>query len=65
VSTYPGGFQLLNDPRETMGAALKYLGYSLNSTDLDALEEAAELIQGVKQHHRLRQLPVHRSSDQR
>ncbi len=49
VSTYPGGFQLLNDPREAMGAALKYLGYSLNSTSLDELQEAVDLIQGVKE----------------
>ena len=31
---------LLNDPRETLGAALKYLGYSLNTTDEAELDEA-------------------------
>ncbi len=36
---------LLNDPRETMGAALKYLGYSLNTTDSAQLDEAKKLIQ--------------------
>lgn len=35
---------LLNDPRETMGAALKYLGYSLNSTSEDELAEAQALV---------------------
>lgn len=35
---------LLNDPRETLGAALKYLGYSLNSTDEGELAEATALV---------------------
>jgi spermidine/putrescine-binding protein len=39
---------MLNDARETMGAALKYLGYSLNSTSLDQLQEAADLIRSAK-----------------
>jgi len=39
-----GAITLLNDPRETMGAALKYLGYSLNSTSEDELDEAKELV---------------------
>lgn len=50
VATYPGGISLLNDPRETMGAALKYLGYSLNSTSLDELQEATEVIREVKDY---------------
>ncbi len=45
---FAGGVSVLNDPRETMGAALKYLGYSLNDTDLDHLEEAAQLIKDAK-----------------
>jgi spermidine/putrescine-binding protein len=48
TDNYPGGVQLLNDPRETMGAALKYLGFSLNTTDLDALQQAADLIGEAK-----------------
>jgi len=36
---------MLNDPRETMGAALKYLGYSLNTTDQGELDEAKKLVQ--------------------
>ena len=39
-----GSITLLNDPRETIGAALKYLGYSLNSTSEDELAEAKELV---------------------
>ncbi len=39
---------MLNDPRETMGAALKYLGYSLNDTDLDHLREATEVVAAAK-----------------
>ncbi len=39
---------LLNDPRETMGAALKYLGYSLNTTSEDELGEARQLVQDAK-----------------
>ncbi len=35
---------LLDDPRETVGAALKYLGYSLNSTSADELAEAEAVI---------------------
>ena len=31
---------MLNDPRETMAAALKWLGYSLNTTDQAELDEA-------------------------
>ena len=50
VATYPGGISLLNDPRETMGAALMYLGYSMNSTNEAELQEAADLIEGIREH---------------
>jgi spermidine/putrescine-binding protein len=39
---------VLNDPREAMGAALEYLGYSLNDTDLGHLQEAADVISAAK-----------------
>ena len=39
---------LLNDPRETMGAALKYLGYSLNTTSDAELDEAKKLVQDAQ-----------------
>ena len=41
---YSGRITLLNDPRETMGAALRYLGYSLNTTSMDELNEAGDLV---------------------
>jgi spermidine/putrescine-binding protein len=41
---YSGKITMLDDPRETLGAALKYLGYSLNSTDEGELEEAEALV---------------------
>ena len=41
---FSGRISLLNDPRETIGAALKYLGYSLNTTSDDELNEAKELV---------------------
>ena len=46
---YKGRIQLLDDPREVMGAALKYLGYSLNETDDEKLQEAADLVQAASQ----------------
>lgn len=45
---YAGGVSVLNDPRETMGAALEYLGYSLNDTDRDHLQAAADVITAAK-----------------
>ena len=41
---FSGRISLLNDPRETIGAALKYLDYSLNTTSDDELNEAMELV---------------------
>jgi spermidine/putrescine-binding protein len=45
---FAGGVSVLNDPREAMGAALEYLGYSLNDTDLEHLQEAADVITAAK-----------------
>lgn len=39
-----GPFTMLNDPRETIGAALIYLGHSANSTDSTELAEAERLL---------------------
>jgi spermidine/putrescine transport system substrate-binding protein len=39
-----GRISLLDDPRETMGAALYWLGYDPNTTDEDELQEAADVI---------------------
>jgi len=43
-----GFISLLDDERETMGAALIYLGYSLNTTDPAQVDEAADLIKATK-----------------
>lgn len=50
TSGFAGGVSVLDDPRETMGAALKYLGYSLNEASTDALQEAADLIAAAKEN---------------
>ncbi|MGH1504176.1 MAG: polyamine ABC transporter substrate-binding protein [Acidimicrobiales bacterium] len=44
AAAYSGQITLLNDPRETLGAALKSLGYSLNSTSEDELAEATDVV---------------------
>lgn len=41
---YSGQITMLDDPRETLGAALKYLGYSLNTTSESELAEAEQLV---------------------
>ena len=41
---YRGRIAMLNDPREVFGVALKRLGYSANTRDLDALQEARDLL---------------------
>lgn len=43
-----GPFLLLDEMRETIGAALRYLGYSVNTTDPLALEKAKELLIAAK-----------------
>jgi len=43
-SRYRGRMTLLNDMRETIGAALKHLGYSYNSTDENELKKARDLV---------------------
>ncbi|MDX2380957.1 MAG: spermidine/putrescine ABC transporter substrate-binding protein [Acidimicrobiia bacterium] len=45
---FSGQITLLNDPRETMGAALKYLGYSLNTTSEEELAEATDLVSAAR-----------------
>jgi spermidine/putrescine transport system substrate-binding protein len=45
---YAGQISLLNDGREVLGAALKYLGYSMNSTEPAQLEEAKQVILAIK-----------------
>lgn len=43
-SPYCGKITMLDDERETLGAALIYLGYSINETDPTHLEEARNLL---------------------
>ena len=43
-----GKFSLLDDMREVIGAALKALGYSLNSKNPDELQKAKELLLGAR-----------------
>jgi spermidine/putrescine-binding protein len=43
-----GKITMLNDPRESFGAALKYLGYSVNTTNEDELTQARELLMQQK-----------------
>lgn len=45
---YAGKISLLNDEREVLGAALKYLGYSLNTTDQAELDAAIELVRQTR-----------------
>jgi len=47
---HAGKLSLLNDAREVIGAALKYLGYSMNSTDPAQLEEAKQVILAIKSY---------------
>jgi spermidine/putrescine transport system substrate-binding protein len=48
AANLPGRITLLDDPRETLGAALYYLGYSPNTTSEDELAEAAAIITQAK-----------------
>ncbi len=43
-SRFSGRMAMLNDMRETLGAGLKYLGYSLNTTNPREVEEAGEVV---------------------
>ena len=46
--TYADQILMQNSVRDAFGIALKYLGYSLNSTDLDELEAAKEILMEQK-----------------
>jgi spermidine/putrescine transport system substrate-binding protein len=45
-----GRMVMLNDMRETIGAALKFLGYSLNSTRSDELSKARDVVLAWKKN---------------
>jgi spermidine/putrescine-binding protein len=44
AEAHGGRISLLDDPRETLGAALYYLGHDPNTTDEDELQAAADLV---------------------
>lgn len=47
---YSGKIVIVNSPGDVMTAPLKALGYSLNSTDPDELNQARELLNGLAPH---------------
>ncbi len=49
-SKYKGRMTMLNDMREAIGAALKYLGYSINTVNPKELEDAKKVLIGWKQN---------------
>lgn len=50
IEAYRGQFSMLDDERETPGAALKYLGKSLNDTSPESLKQAEELLKAQKEY---------------
>jgi spermidine/putrescine-binding protein len=48
AAQFEGQISLLNDQREVIGAALKYLGYSMSSVDPTELEAAKQAILAIK-----------------
>lgn len=50
IPEYQGKISLLGDMRETMGSALKYLGYSANSTNPDEIAMARDVILDMKDY---------------
>lgn len=49
-SRRPGPFVLLDDPRLTLGAALRHLGHSINTTDPELVRAAGEQVLAAKGH---------------
>lgn len=50
IANYSGKFSMLDDERETPGAALRFIGQSLNSTDPAALQQAQEILIAQKEY---------------
>ncbi len=48
LEPYSQQISMLGGPREVLGAALKSLGYSVNSTGSEPLQQAIELVQGIQ-----------------
>jgi spermidine/putrescine transport system substrate-binding protein len=49
AATIKGQFSMLDDERETPGAALRYLGKSLNDTNADDLKQVEDLLKAQKE----------------
>ena len=49
---FTGSFLLMDDSRATIGAALKYKGYDLNSTDKRQLKEVRDILIAAKKRSR-------------
>jgi len=58
IAQFAGKFSMLDDARETPGAALRYIGQSLNSTDPAALARVKEILLAQKPY-----LAAYNSSD--
>ncbi|WP_298818445.1 polyamine ABC transporter substrate-binding protein [Chloroflexus sp.] len=58
IAEFRGKISMLDDARETPGAALRYIGQSLNSTDPAALERVKEILLAQKPY-----LAAYNSSD--
>jgi spermidine/putrescine transport system substrate-binding protein len=52
---YPNQVMMFDNPRDAFGIALKQLGYSQNTTDPEALRQAAELLQEQKFYYAMDQ----------
>jgi spermidine/putrescine-binding protein len=48
AANFAGRISLLDDPREVLGAALIYLGYSPNTTNEAEIQEAKEVVLAIK-----------------
>ena len=45
---YKGEILMIDNPRDAMGVALQYLGYSINTTDREELQAAYDLLRSQK-----------------
>lgn len=60
---YKGQVMMMDSIRDTMGLALKYLGYSMNTTDYTQVKEAADLLIAQKQAGMVKQYGVDELKD--
>ncbi len=60
---YKGQVLMMDSIRDTMGLALKYLGYSMNTTDFTQVKEASDLLIAQKQAGMVKQYGVDELKD--